>query len=106
AHIGTLLVNHGLPVIFDATANRRVYREHARSVIDQFVEVYVDCPLAVCVARDPKGLYRKAQSGDTTHVPGLQATYEPPHHPDLIVSGDQGSTEGAARAIERLLDER
>ena len=106
AHIGTLLVNHGVPVIFDATANRRVYREHARSVIDRFVEVYVDCPLAVCVARDPKGLYRKAQSGDATHMPGLQATYEPPQHPDLIVSGDRDSTEDAARAIVRLLEER
>lgn len=105
-HIGTLLVNHGVPVIFDATANRRVYREHARSVIDRFVEVYVDCPLAVCVARDPKGLYRQAQSEGATHMPGVQATYEPPEHPDLVVTGDRDPVDLAAHAIVSLLEKR
>jgi adenylylsulfate kinase len=106
AHVGALLVNHGVPVIFDATANRRVYRDYARSMINRFVEVYVDCPIAVCVARDPKGLYRKAQSGEATNMPGLQATYEPPEHPDLVVSGDRDPAEKAARAIVRLLEQR
>ena len=105
-HIGTLMVEHGVPVIFDATANRRAYREHARSVIDRFVEVYVDSPLAVCTARDPKGLYRKAQSGGATNMPGLQAAYEPPPHPDLVVSGDREPADVAARAIVRLLEAR
>lgn len=104
-YIGTLLVSHGVPVIFDATANRRVYRAAARSAINHFVEVHVDCPLDVCVARDPKGIYRKGQSGEATSVPGLQVSYEPPEHPDLVVSGD-GDPRTAARAIVRLLDDR
>ncbi len=56
--VGTLLIEHGVPVIFDATANRRIYRDRARREIGRFLEVYLDVPLAACVARDPKGIYR------------------------------------------------
>ena len=106
AHIGALLVRHGVPAIFDATANRRAYRAGARSAIDRFVEVYVDAPLEVCVARDPKGIYRKARSGEAATVPGLQASYEAPEHPDVTVSGHDEPPEAAARAIVRLLEEK
>jgi adenylylsulfate kinase len=64
AHVGERLVRHGVPVIFDATANRRAYREHARERISSFIEVFVDCPVEVCAARDPKGLWKKAARGD------------------------------------------
>lgn len=105
-HVGKLLVEHGVPVIFDATANRRVYRAEARDTIRQFVEVYVDCPLHVCMSRDPKDLYRKAQSGETTNVPGVQAIYEPPEHPDLTVFGDREAPDNAAAAIVKVLRQR
>ena len=106
AHIGALLVHHGVPVIFDATANRRAYRAHARIAIDRFAEVHVECPIEVCVARDPKGIYRQAQSGAATTVPGVQASYEPPTHPDLVVSSDRIRPEAAAGAIVRMLEDR
>jgi adenylylsulfate kinase len=105
-YIGTLLVSHGVPVIFDATANRRIYRAGARSAIDQFVEVYVDCPVEVCIARDPKGIYRKGRAGEATTVPGLQTSYEPPEHPDVVVSGDREPPENSARTIVGLLEEK
>jgi adenylylsulfate kinase len=105
AYIGSLLVTHGVPVLFDATANRRAYRAAAREAIERFVEVYVDCALEVCVARDPKGIYRKAQSGQASTVPGVQAFYEPPEHPDVVVSGSGDATE-AARTILRTLEGR
>lgn len=105
AYIGSLLVGHGVPVIFDATANRRAYRTAARDVIDQFVEVYVDTPLAVCAARDPKGIYARAHTGEATTVPGVHASYEPPDHPDLVVSGQEQASE-AARSIVRMLARR
>lgn len=104
-HIGALLVKHGVPVIFDATANRRVYRAAARSHIERFLEVYVDCPLETCVARDPKGIYRRARSGEASTVPGIQAAYEPPERPDVVVSGSGDTTE-AGRAIARALEAR
>lgn len=104
AHIGSLLVEHGVPVIFDATAHRRRYRASARAAIERFIEVYVDCPLDICMARDPKGIYRKAQTGQATTVPGLQVPYEPPEPADLVVPGYGTSPEESARAILRALE--
>jgi len=98
-YIGRLLVSHGVTVIFDATANRRGYRESARQEIARFVEVYVDTPLEVCMSRDPKGIYRAAGTGRATTVPGLQAGYEPPLHPDLTIHGDSESPEDSANQI-------
>jgi adenylylsulfate kinase len=104
--IAALLVSHGVPTIVDATANRRRYRDQARAAIDRFVEVFVDCSLDVCVARDPKGLYRRARAGHSNTVPGLRAPYEPPARPDLVVRGEGDTPETAARRILTLLEER
>lgn len=105
-HIGRLLADHGVPVIFDATANRRAYRERARQAIRRFLEVYVECPLAVCMARDRKGTYRKARQGESSTVPGLQSAYEPPVRPDLVVRGDRDDPAQAARRIVARLEEK
>ena len=103
AFVGRLLVEHGVPVIFDATANRRAYRERARSEIARFLEIYVDVPLEVCMARDPKGIYRSAAAGQATNVPGLQDPYEPPESPDVVVHGDNPQ-EDARRIVQKLLE--
>lgn len=105
AHVGLLLTEHGVSVIFDATANRRAYRDRARREIARFLEVFVDCPLAACIARDPKGIYRKGREGSATGVPGLQADYEPPHAPDVVVRGDAEDPVQAARRIVNKLVE-
>jgi adenylylsulfate kinase len=105
-HVGALLVDHGVPVLFDATANRAAYRARAKSQIGRSVEIFVDTPLDVCVFRDPKGLYRQARSGASDSMPGVQAEYERPARPDLVVSGSRESPEASARAIVRLLEAR
>lgn len=105
-YIGALLVQHGVPVIFDATANRRVYRDWAREQIGRFLEIYVDTPVSICMARDPKGIYRGAREGGTSSVPGLQAVYEPPETADLVVHGDREPLEVAAERVLALLGER
>jgi len=105
-YIGTLLTRHGVPVIFDATANRRCYRDRAREEIPRFIEVYVDCPLEICIARDPKGIYRKAREGEANTVPGVQSAYEPPEKPDVIVNGGQDMPEAAARSVIVKLAEK
>ena len=103
-YVGVLLTKHGVPVIFDATANRRKYRDHARQEIPNFLEVFVDTPLDVCIARDPKAIYRDARTGHSVSVPGIQAEYEPPEHPDVFVHGDSETPEaGARRVIEKLI---
>jgi adenylylsulfate kinase len=106
AYAGVLLIRHGIPVIFDATANRRKYREQARQQIRQFLEVYINCPLAICIARDPKGIYRRAQEGEAGTVPGLQDVYEPPEQPDLVINSEQEQPGLAAQRIVRKLIEK
>ncbi len=106
-HVGRLLVDHGVPVIFDATANRRAYRDRARQWISRLLEVYVDCPLTECMRRDTKGIYKRAREGTASTVPGLQAAYEPPEQPDVIVAGNREKPESAAqRIIEKLMEKQ
>jgi len=105
AYIGALLTQHGVPVIFDATANRRLYRDRARQMIPKFIEVYVDSPLATCITRDPKGIYRRAREGTLTSVPGIQAEYEPPPAPEAVVHGDRENACDAARRVIARIEE-
>jgi adenylylsulfate kinase len=106
AFIGRLLTEHGISVILDATANRRSYRDRARQHIPRFLEVFVDCPLAICIQRDPKGIYRKASTGEASHVPGLQAAYEPPNDPDVVIHGDSDNAADAGHRIIEVLIRR
>ncbi len=101
AMIGELLVESGIPVIFDATANRRVYRDHARSLIGRFLEVYVTCPLETCAARDPKGIYAAAARRLTT-VPGVHVPYEPPLSPELVLNCREETDQAARRIVAKL----
>jgi len=105
AQIGGLITRSGIPVIFDATANKRVYRDYARSLIPRFVEVYVMCPLEICMKRDPKGIYGRAVKGMINTVPGVQAMYEPPRNPDITLDGrnpPEASADAVLDALQRL----
>mgnify|MGYP000636204341 CR=1 FL=1 len=65
-------------------------RDMARALADEgdFVEVFVNAPLAVCEARDPKGLYAKARAGNIPNFTGISAPYEPPEYPEVVVNTD------------------
>ena len=99
AFTGQKLVAHGVTVIFDATASRRVNRDFARSVIPRFIEVAVECPLTTCMERDRKGTYRKGHLGESLTVPGLQSPYEAPINPDLRIDSTTTPSGDAARQI-------
>ncbi|MBU6481811.1 MAG: adenylyl-sulfate kinase [Nitrospirae bacterium] len=103
AFTGQRLAAHGVTVVFDATASRRVYRDFARSVIPRFIEVAVECPLTTCMERDRKGTYRKGQRGDSLTVPGLQSPYEAPITPDLRIDTTTTPSGDAARQICELV---
>ena len=92
-----------IPVVIDATASRRAYRDRAREAIARFAEVYVSTPREVCAARDTKGLY-KSKSVKT--LPGAQVPYEPPLAPELVIPGDRGTPREGAQAIVELLGRR
>ncbi len=106
AQLGTYVAGQGRPVVFDATANLRAYRDAARAQIARFAEVFVDTPLEVCAARDPKGLYRAAREGKSATLPGAQAAYEPPAAPELVVHGDRGTPAASAGVIAAWLEKR
>lgn len=97
-----LIAGNGVNVIIDATANRRSYRDHARSLFPRFVEVYVQCPLNVCMQRDPKGIYQQALIGKNTTVPGLQSDYEPPLNPEITLDCKMPSDSSASRILDKL----
>jgi len=106
AFFGSRLVAHGVPVIFDATANRRAYRDLARALIQNFVEVAVVCPLEVCRQRDRKGTYGRGLAGQSATVPGLQDAYEAPLKPELTIETTGMTPEAAADEIVRCLQSR
>lgn len=81
-------------------------RAEARKEIGRFVEVYVRCPLAVCMQRDPKGLYARARRGEVAHVTGLSDPYEEPTNSEVIVSTDREAPRNSLKAILRYLADR
>jgi adenylylsulfate kinase len=101
--LGKYLCDEHRPVLFDATANRRRYRDSARQAIVRFAEVHVDTPLEVCRARDPKGLYK---SEKVSALPGVHAAYEPPLVPELVVRGGEGTPSASADRIVSFLSRR
>lgn len=103
SRLGALVAENGRPVLFDATANLRKYRDAARQRIARFAEVHVDTPLEVCRARDTKGLYK---AGKTAHLPGVGVPYEAPLAPELTVHGDRGTPAAGAASIVAFLAEK
>ena len=83
----------------------RTDRDNARDLLDEgrFVEVFVDCPLEVCEARDTKGLYQKARAGEIKEFTGISAPYEAPVQPELTVNTSELTVEECTeRVIDRL----
>jgi adenylylsulfate kinase len=101
-----LLTDNGVNVMIAATAPRRAYRDAARSRINRFAEVYVDCSPEVCRKRDPKGLWKSADKGEITLLPGVGTSYEPPESPEVRVDTTCLSIEESAYRILQQLDQQ
>jgi bifunctional enzyme CysN/CysC len=87
-----------------AAHRERVRRRHADEELP-FVEVFVDTPLEICEARDPKGLYRRARAGTLHRLTGVDDPYEPPRNPDLVLDGTRPIVDGV-KALDALREER
>lgn len=81
--VAELLSRNGVIVIVSAISPYREARYQVRSKIKHFLEVYVNAPLAVCEARDVKGLYKRARAGEIQQFTGIDDPYEPPLDPDV-----------------------
>lgn len=101
--VAELLTRHGVVVLVSAISPYRTARDEVRKRIGAFLEVYVHAPLAVCEARDVKGLYRRARAGEIQHLTGIDDPYEPPLSPDLECRTDRESVEeSVAKILERI----
>jgi bifunctional enzyme CysN/CysC len=108
AEVARLMVEAGLVVIVAFISPFRNERRMARALVepDEFVEVFVDAPLDVAAARDPKGLYAKARRGELRNFTGLDSPYEPPEEPDVHVDTGTLSPEESAERVLAVLRER
>jgi len=108
AQVARLMADAGLIVLVAFISPFRAERTMARSLFepDEFFEVFVDVPLAVAEARDPKGLYAKARRGQLVNFTGIDSPYEPPERPELRIDTTALSPAEAARRVLALLEDR
>ena len=106
AEVAKLMADAGLIVIVSFISPFRSERSMARDLMEEgeFLEIFVDAPLAVCEARDPKGLYAKVRRGDLVNFTGIDSPYEPPEAPELRIDTATMTVDIAADAVIRLLD--
>ena len=105
--VGKLFVDAGLLVTCSFISPFRSERQMVRELVDEgeFIEVFVDTPLEVCIERDPKGLYKKAQAGEIKNFTGFDSPYERPEEPEIRVDTTSISAEEAAdQVIAKLKD--
>ncbi len=81
--VAHLLTRNGVIVLVSAISPYREIREEVRARIGDFVEVFVNAPLAVCEERDVKGLYKRARAGEIKQFTGVSDPYEPPQNPEV-----------------------
>ncbi|MBS7654946.1 adenylyl-sulfate kinase [Candidatus Bathyarchaeota archaeon] len=110
-----LLTRNGINVIIDATGNRRSYRDNAREKIKKFMEIYVKCPLKICMKREkfrkktygaPKAIYKKALTGKSLTVPGVGVPYEEPLNPEVTIDSVRLNPKEAAEKIFNEIKKR
>lgn len=105
AETAKLFVDAGLIVLVSFISPFRSERRMARELVGEgeFIEIFVDTPIEVCMARDPKGLYEKAKAGAIKNFTGIDSPYEAPENPELTLKTVEAGAETlAARAVEYL----
>jgi adenylyl-sulfate kinase len=94
------LLRHKVVVVVAAICPYEDIRREVRAAIGEFVEVYLDCPLEVCIRRDPKGLYCRALAGEIPHFTGIDDPFERPARADIVV---RTGAEGPRASLDRIL---
>jgi adenylylsulfate kinase len=103
--VSHLLTRHGVIVLVSAISPYRDIREEVRQKIGDFVEIFVNAPLAVCEGRDVKGLYQKARQGEIKGFTGIDDPYEEPLNPEVECRTDLESLEeSVAKVWAKLIE--
>lgn len=99
--VSHLLTRNGVIVIVSAISPYQEIRDEVKQRIRDFIEVYVNSPLAVCEGRDVKGLYKKARNGEIKNFTGIDDPYEAPLNPEVECRTDQETID---ESTEKILD--
>jgi len=103
--VAKLLTRNGVAVLTSFISPYREVRARARKEIGNFIEVYVKCPVEVCIERDLKGMYKKALNGEIKEFTGISDPYEEPLNPEILLETDKETLEESAqKVIKRLND--
>jgi adenylyl-sulfate kinase len=105
ALLARFLTDSGLLTVTATISPYRSVRGAARRTLPRFVEVYVKCPLEVCMQRDVKGLYRKALAGEIGCFTGVSDPFEEPDSPEIVVRTDRESVAECVNRIMTYLDQ-
>ena len=100
----SLLNRYGVVAVSATISPYRDAREHLRTSIPKFVEIYVKAPLSVCMGRDVKGMYAKAIAGEISHFTGIDDPYEEPMAPDIVLETDKTNIAECVSAIIEHLE--
>lgn len=108
AEVAKLFVDAGIIVLTAFISPYRKDRNLARSLVEkeEFVEIYVKCPLEVCEKRDVKGLYEKARKGIIKQFTGIDDPYEEPENPEIVIETDKQTLEESANKVVSYLNEK
>jgi adenylylsulfate kinase len=103
--VSKLFIDAGLIVLAAFIAPYNEDRERVRKLLkeSQFIEVYVKCSIKECEKRDPKGLYKKARSGEIEGFTGISAPYETPDNPDILLETDKMSLDSCIETLMKYL---
>ena len=103
-----LFIEAGIIAITAFISPLKKDRERVRNIVgeENFIEVFVDCPVEVCIERDPKGIYAKALTGEIKNFTGISAQYEPPENPEIVIKTAQSDFNIEAERVVALMVER
>jgi len=103
--VAKLFCEAGIVAITAFISPYRIDRDRVRATMSDgdFIEVFVDAPLEVCEARDPKGLYKKARAGEIKGFTGIDDPYEPPENPELVLDAGHRPAEALAEEVVAYL---
>ena len=106
--VAKLFVEAGAIVLCSFISPFRAERRMVRELVDagEFIEVFIDTPLAECMRRDPKGLYARAQAGQIKNFTGIDSPYEPPEHAEIVIDTRDAAAEDSARGVLKELRRR
>jgi adenylylsulfate kinase len=103
-YIAKLLSRNGVAVLAAFVSPYRAIRDQIRSEMDNFIEIYVKCPVDACIERDVKGMYKKAIAGEIKNFTGISDPYEEPLNPELILETDNESVEESVQKVIQMLE--